>query len=155
MARLTHTDSAGRARMVDVGDKAVTRRRARATGRIRLSAEARELVRRNQVKKGDVLAVAQVAGIQAAKRTAQLIPLCHPLVLDVIEVKLELEAGGILAVSEVRCTARTGAEMEALVAVSAALLSVYDMCKSVDKNMRIEGIRLLEKEKRPLRGGGR
>lgn len=154
MARLTHTDARGRARMVDVGRKAVSRRRAWAEGRIRLAPLTLALVRQNQVQKGDVLAAAQLAGIQAAKRTAELIPLCHPLTLDVVAVNLRLEKDGIRAQAEVRCTARTGAEMEALVAVVAALLTVYDMCKAVDKNMCLESIRLLGKEKRPLRGEG-
>ena len=154
MARLTHTDARGRARMVDVGGKAVSRRRARAEGRIRLAPQTLALVRKNQMQKGDVLTAAQLAGIQAAKRAAELIPLCHPLTLDVVEVGLRTEKGGIRAVAEVRCTGRTGAEMEALTAVAAALLTVWDMCKAVDKQMSIEGLRLLEKEKRPLGGEG-
>ena len=110
-----------------------------------LAAETLEQIRRNEMKKGDVLGVAQIAGIQAAKRTAELIPLCHPLVPDRIDVQLALVAGGVTATSEVRCVGRTGAEMEALTAVSVALLTVYDMCKAVDRGMSITDVRLLEK----------
>jgi cyclic pyranopterin phosphate synthase len=105
------------------------------------------LVRQNQIKKGDVLTVAQIAGIQAAKNTALLIPLCHPLAIDKIDVKMEITAQGVTAQSEVRCIGRTGVEMEALTAVSVALLTVYDMCKAVDKNMRMGEIELIEKVK--------
>ena len=147
MNELSHVDPTGRARMVDVGHKTPLRRRARASGTIFLAAETRELIRRNQLKKGDVLGVAQIAGIQAAKRTAELIPLCHPLALDKIDVWVELTDDGARATSEVECVGRTGVEMEALTAVSVALLGVYDMCKAVDKDMRIGEIRLLEKTK--------
>jgi cyclic pyranopterin phosphate synthase len=133
--------------MVDVGGKPPVRRVARAAGEISLSREARALVARNRVKKGDVLAVAQVAGIQAAKRTAELIPLCHPIPLDHVQVRLSLTPRGVAAEAEVRCVGRTGVEMEALTAVSVALLSVYDMCKAVDRSMRLGRIRLLSKEK--------
>ena len=118
---LSHTDSGGRARMVDVGDKVVQRRTARASGRIALARSTVGLIRENQIKKGDVLTVAQIAGIQAAKRTADLIPLCHPLVLDSINVQMEIREDGVTATSEVRCDGRTGVEMEALTAVSVAL----------------------------------
>jgi len=144
---LSHTDSQGRAKMVDVGGKIVQRRTARASGRIALARSTVDLIRENQIKKGDVLTVAQIAGIQAAKRTSDLIPLCHPLVLDSIDVRLEICEDGVTATSEVRCDGRTGVEMEALTAVSVALLTVYDMCKAVDKNMRIGDIRLIEKVK--------
>jgi cyclic pyranopterin phosphate synthase len=147
MTRLTHVDEKGRARMVDVGGKTPQLRIAKASGRIGMSTATAEQIQKNQMKKGDVLAVAQLAGIQAAKQTAQLIPLCHPLVLDKIEVNLKLENDGVVAESEVRCHGRTGVEMEALTAVCTALLAVYDMCKAVDKNMELGGIRLLSKEK--------
>jgi cyclic pyranopterin phosphate synthase len=147
MSDLSHLDAQGRARMVDVGDKPLQYRRARAAGTIELAAATQDLIRKNQVKKGDVLVVAQIAGIQAAKRTAELIPLCHPLVLDRIDVTLALTDEGVSAVSEVACVGRTGVEMEALTAVSVALLTVYDMCKAADKQMRIGNIILLEKVK--------
>ena len=147
MDELTHVDDAGRARMVDVGEKTPQRRTARAEGSISLAADTLRLIRENRVKKGDVLAVAQVAGIQAAKRTAELIPLCHTLALEKVDVQLSLGDEGVTAVSEVRCTGKTGVEMEALTAVSVALLAVYDMCKAVDAGMRIGEIRLIEKVK--------
>ena len=147
MDELTHVDEDGRARMVDVGHKPLQRRMARAAGTILLAPETRELIRRNRMKKGDVLGVAQVAGIQAAKRTAELIPLCHPLPLDKIDVRLAIGPDGATATSEVRCVGRTGVEMEALTAVAVALLTVYDMCKAVDSQMRIGPIALLEKVK--------
>jgi cyclic pyranopterin monophosphate synthase len=150
LATLSHTDALGKACMVDVGDKRPMRRLARASGKIRLAPETCALIRDNQVKKGDVLAVAQIAGIQAAKRTAELIPLCHTLVLDLVDVRCALVEDGVEAVSEVHCTGRTGVEMEALVAVSAALLCVYDMCKAVDRSMVIGDVRLLEKVKRDV-----
>ncbi len=147
MQEFTHTDEQGRANMVDVGSKKPQRRRAVAEGIIFLSARTLMMVRDNQIKKGAVLTVAQIAGIQAAKQTACLIPLCHPLILDKVEVTLCLADKGIAAKSEVRCVGRTGVEMEALTAVSVALLTVYDMCKAVDKNMQIGEIKLLEKVK--------
>ena len=147
MHKFTHIDELGRANMVDVGSKKPQRRRAVAKGIIFLSAETLTMVRDNQIKKGDVLTVAQIAGIQAAKQTPCLIPLCHPLTIDKVDVKLSITGQGITAQSEVRCIGRTGVEMEALTAVSAALLTVYDMCKAVDKNMRIGEIKLLEKVK--------
>jgi len=147
MEGLSHVDDAGRARMVDVGNKPVQRRTARASGVIRMAAQTVKLIADNHIRKGDVLAVAQVAGIQAAKETAALIPLCHPLPLDSVDVRLRLLDEGVEATSEVRCTARTGAEMEALTAVSVALLTVYDMCKAADDGMRIGEIQLTEKTK--------
>jgi len=147
MNELSHTDETGRAKMVDVGPKTPQRRRARARGTIVLRGDTLRLIRDNQVKKGDVLTVAQIAGIQAAKRTGTLIPLCHPLTLDVVDVQLTLLDDGVLAESDVRCVGRTGVEMEALTAVSVALLTVYDMCKAVDKEMRIGDIILVEKVK--------
>jgi cyclic pyranopterin phosphate synthase len=150
MAKLTHVDTEGRACMVDVGGKRPQRRIARASGKIWLSQAAVELARENRMKKGDVLGVAQIAGIQAAKRCADLVPLCHPLLLDKIDVQLTLEEHGVLVTSEVRCTGRTGVEMEALTAVSVSLLAIYDMCKAVDKGMRIGDIVLCEKEKQDV-----
>jgi cyclic pyranopterin phosphate synthase len=133
--------------MVDVGAKIPTARRARAEGRITMSAAALKAIRSNAIKKGDVLGVARLAGIQAAKRTADLIPLCHPLALTDVQVELTLDARlpGVRVEATVSTVAPTGVEMEALTAVSVALLAVYDMAKSVDKGMRIHGIRLLEK----------
>lgn len=147
MKKLSHIDAAGKARMVDVGAKPVERRTARAAGRIRLSAVARRQLKAHAMKKGDVLTVAQVAGIQAAKQTSSLIPLCHPLRLDHVAVRLSLTPKGVSAESEVSCAGRTGVEMEALTAVSVALLTVYDMCKAVDKAMVMEDVRLIEKVK--------
>lgn len=144
---LSHVDEQGRAKMVDVGAKTPQFRRARAAGTIELAPSTCELIRHNQMKKGDVLTVAQIAGIQAAKRTGELIPLCHPLVLDAIDVTLELTASGVSVTSQVSCCGRTGVEMEALTAVSVTLLTVYDMCKAVDKQMKIGNIVLLEKVK--------
>ena len=147
MEKLSHTDDRGRASMVDVGNKIIQRRRAVATGTIFLSENSLNLIRENQIKKGDVLTVAQIAGIQAAKQTASLIPLCHPLTLDKIDVQMQITSEGVTAQSEIRCIGRTGVEMEALTAVSVSLLTVYDMCKVIDKNMLISEIRLLEKVK--------
>lgn len=144
---LSHIDAESRARMVDVGAKRPQHRRARATGAIEMTAATVALVRDDRIAKGNVLTVAQIAGIQAAKRTGELIPLCHPLVLDHVAVTLELGETGVTATSEVSCVGRTGVEMEALMAVSVALLTVYDMCKAVDKQMRIGPIVLLEKVK--------
>lgn len=142
---LTHVDEAGNARMVDVDGKAVTARTAVARGFITLGSEAHEAVRTRTAKKGDVLTIAQLAGIQGAKRTADLIPLCHPLPLTGVDVELTLEEGGVRCTATARTTWRTGVEMEALSAVSAALLTVYDMLKAVDKGMTIGPIELVEK----------
>jgi cyclic pyranopterin phosphate synthase len=133
--------------MVDVGGKPVTAREATAEGRVRMSAEAFELVRSNAIAKGDVLAVARVAGIAGAKRAAELIPLCHPLPLDVVTVEAvtDPDLPGVRVTATVRATARTGVEMEALAAVAAACLTVYDMVKAADRAMQIGGIRLLTK----------
>lgn len=148
MTGSTHLDAAGRARMVDVSDKPVTRRTARASGSIRMSGAALSALRSGDLPKGDAFAVARVAGIQATKRTPELVPLCHPLPLDHVAVDLEADPDlpGVRARSEVVVTARTGAEMEALVAVAAALLSIYDMAKSLDREMSLEAIRLESKE---------
>lgn len=146
MPELTHVDAAGEAHMVDVGGKAVTARVAVAEGRIRLGAEARAAVAERRAAKGDVLAVAQLAGIMGAKRTADLIPLCHPLPLTGVDVELALEAEHVVCRATAKVVGRTGVEMEALTAVSAALLTVYDMLKAVDRGMVIEAIRLVHKD---------
>lgn len=145
MPELTHLSPAGDARMVEVGEKAVTRREAVAEGFVVMSAEALAAVVERRAKKGDVLLIAQIAGISAAKRTGDLIPLCHPLGLDGVDVGLSVVTGGVRIEASARCTGKTGVEMEALTAVSVAALTVYDMLKAVDKAMRIEGIRLLKK----------
>jgi cyclic pyranopterin phosphate synthase len=145
MARLTHLDEAGAARMVDVGGKAETARSATATGLIRMSPAALEAVREGSGPKGDVLAAARIAGIMAAKKTAELIPLCHPLALDAVTVEFAFEDGAVRATARASLTGRTGVEMEALTAAAVALLTVYDMAKALDKGMVIDGVRLLEK----------
>ena len=147
MKHLTHTDKTGRAVMVDVGDKDIQIRIARAAGHIVLAEDTINLIRENLLKKGDVLTVAQLAGITAAKQTSGLIPLCHNIVLDNVKVEATIDTSGVRVVSEVRCTGKTGVEMEALTAVSVALLTVYDMCKAVDKKMIIDNIALTEKIK--------
>ena len=148
MTRLTHTDNKGKAIMVDVGDKEMQLRIARARGIILMDPETIRLVQENMMKKGDVLSVAQIAGINAAKQTSALIPLCHNIVLDKVSVDLTITDTGVKAESEIRCTGKTGVEMEALTAVSIALLTVYDMCKAADKNMVIGKIELIEKIKK-------
>ena len=147
MTKLTHTDSDGNARMVDVGDKKIKLRIAKASGNIQLSQDTLNLIAQNLIKKGDVLTVAEIAGIQAAKRTSELIPLCHNISLNKVLVKAELTDSCVTIHSEVRCTGTTGVEMEALTAVSVGLLTVYDMCKAVDKTMVIGLITLDEKTK--------
>jgi cyclic pyranopterin phosphate synthase len=144
---LTHVNERGEVRMVDVGDKDATRRSATAEGWIRMEPATLDAVRKNTVAKGDVLTVAKIAAISAAKRTPDWIPLCHPLIIDVIDVSLTLDDDlpGVKVVARTGLTGRTGAEMEALVAASAALLTVYDMCKAVDRAMEIGPIRLVEK----------
>ena len=144
---LTHFDDMGRARMVDVGEKDVTRRTARAEGRVLVSRRTFDLIRTGGVKKGDVLTVAQVAGIMAAKRTPDLIPMCHPIPIGGIDMRLSLDEGkcSVEISAEVKCDGRTGVEMEALTAVTAAALTVYDMCKAVQRDMRITDVRLVEK----------
>jgi cyclic pyranopterin phosphate synthase len=147
MKRLTHLAPDGRAQMVDVSAKPMTVRTAVAAGRISLLPETIQLIRSNEVAKGDVVATARIAGIQAAKRTAELIPLCHIIALSEVKIEVELTSD----TAEVSCTARTvaqtGVEMEALTGVSEALLTIYDMCKAVDKQMRIFDVRLLQKQK--------
>ena len=146
--KLTHFDAGGQAWMVDVGGKDETARRAVAAGAIRMRPETFALVRDGTAKKGDVLGIARVAAIQAAKRTWELIPLCHPIALTALEVHFELDepASRVTCRATAECRGRTGVEMEALTAVSAGLLTIYDMCKAVDRGMVIGDIRLLEKE---------
>ena len=147
MKRLTHVAGDGRVQMVDVSAKPLSARTAIATGKIRLQPETVDLISENRIAKGDVFATARIAGIQAAKQTPQLIPLCHPLPLSDVKIDIVTSNDG----AEVKCTARTvaqtGVEMEALTGVSIALLTIYDMCKAVDKEMRISDIRLVEKTK--------
>jgi len=150
MKRLTHISGDGRAQMVDVSAKPVSKRRAVATGKICLQRETLDLIRKDQIAKGSVFATARIAGIQAAKQTANLIPLCHTLPLG--EIRVDIITANEAA--EVKCTAQTvaqtGVEMEALVGVTVALLTIYDMCKAVDKEMQIYDVRLIEKTKRPV-----
>lgn len=146
MSELTHFDAEGASRMVDVAAKPVTQRVATASGRVRMKAETLALVRDRQSAKGDVLEVARLAGIMAAKQTSALIPLCHQVPLDAVELKFDFpDAQQVVIVATAAATARTGVEMEALVAVSMAALTVYDMCKAVDRAMTIEHIQLEEK----------
>ena len=150
MKRLTHIGTDGRAQMVDVSAKPMSKRRAVAAGKIRLQRETLDLIASNQIAKGNVLATARIAGIQGAKQTAQLIPLCHPLSLGDVKIDVVTSNNG----AEVRCTAQTiaqtGVEMEALVGVTVALLTIYDMCKAVDKEMQISDVRLLSKTKQTV-----
>lgn len=144
---LTHFDAAGQAHMVDVGSKAVTQRRAIAEGRILMQAATLELVRAGNAKKGDVLGIARIAAIQGAKRTADLIPLCHPIALTRVAVELSIDEAGcaVRCSATVECEGRTGVEMEALTAVQVGLLTVYDMLKATDRGMTITDVKLLEK----------
>ena len=146
----SHLDAAGRVRMVPITEKPVVRRVAIAEGKLVCASETVRAIRSRALAKGDVLAVARIAAIQAAKRTDELIPLCHGLPLEYVRVDFTLEAKGILIRAEAGVTARTGVEMEALTAVSVAALTLYDMCKAVDKRMRIDRIRLVKKTKTPL-----
>ena len=143
--KLTHFDAVGRARMVDVGGKQASDRTARAQGFVALAKETLAAITANQAAKGDVLAVAELAGIMAAKKTADLIPLCHPLSLSRVKLVLTQQQDGILVVADVACSGQTGVEMEALTAVSVACLTVYDMIKAIDKAARIGPIELIEK----------
>ncbi len=145
MSKLTHLDAAGAAHMVDVGTKATTAREAIAEGRISMSAEALSAIREGTAKKGDVVAVARVAGIMAAKKTSDLIPLCHPIALTSVTVDFDFEDNGIRVRATARTAGQTGVEMEALTAASVALLTLYDMAKALDKAMVLSGIRLLAK----------
>lgn len=149
-ARFSHLRDDGSVAMVDVSGKPVSVRDASAAGKIRLAGETMRLIEANRIAKGNVLATAQIAGIQAAKRTAELIPLCHPLHVSRIEVEFVSERDGIAITSSVRTTGQTGAEMEALTAVAVAALTIYDMCKAVDKKMVITQVRLLSKTKREV-----
>ena len=147
MKKLSHTDSEGRARMVDVGSKPESNRTARAEGVIILSPATVDLIKKNEIKKGDVLTLSEIAGLQAAKKTAELIPLCHNIIINNITVTAKLEDSGVRVECIVKSQGKTGVEMEALTGVSIALLAVYDMCKAVDKEMVIKNIRLIEKTK--------
>ena len=143
--KLTHIDEAGRPHMVDVSDKPLTHRVARAEAWVRMSPEALNAISEGRVHKGDVLRIAEIAGIQGSKRTSDLIPLCHPLPIDAVDVEVTVVDGAIHIAAQVVAHWRTGVEMEALSAVSAAALTVYDMTKAIDKSMIIDGVRLLEK----------
>src|SRR5215216_5464485 len=143
--KLTHTDEEGRARMVDVGDKPVTSRTAIATGFVQMSAATIEVIRSHGTPKGDPLEIARIAGVMAAKRTSELIPLCHPLPLSFADVEVEVRDDGVAVTATARTDGRTGVEMEALAAVSVAALTLYDMCKAVDKGMVITDIKLESK----------
>lgn len=147
MSELSHVNADGKANMVDVSAKPNQKRIAKATGFIRLAPETVQLVRENGMKKGDVLTIAEIAGIMAGKKTSELIPLCHPLEISKVEVRAHLEDEGVRVNSELSCVGKTGIEMEALTAVSVALLTVYDMCKAVDKKMQIIDVHLIEKTK--------
>lgn len=152
MPELTHTDTNGKASMVDVGNKPESLREARAEGFIQLNSNTLKLINDNQMKKGDVLAVARISGIQATKQTSNLIPLCHTLLLQKVSVDFEILKNGIKTLSYVKCTGQTGVEMEALTAVNIALLTIYDMCKAVDKEMVMREIRLVSKTKKQIDG---
>lgn len=145
MSKLTHIDDAGNARMVDIGAKSETARRAVAGGRIRMSPEALEAIRAGNAPKGDVLGTARIAGIMAAKKTGDLIPMCHPLALDAVNVDFTFEDDAIAVSATASLTAKTGVEMEAMTAASIALLTIYDMAKALDKGMVISDVRLLAK----------
>jgi cyclic pyranopterin phosphate synthase len=148
MGDLSHVDESGDVRMVDVGGKPLSRRRAVAAAAVRMAPETAERLR--ELPKGDALVTAQLAGVMAAKRTAELIPLCHPLPLSHVDVSLEVGDAGVEITASAETTAQTGVEMEALVAASVAALTVYDMAKAIDKAMVVEGVRLLEKTKEPV-----
>ena len=151
MEGLSHINKEGKARMVDVGDKPVQQRSATASGFISLQSETIRLISENLIKKGDVLSIAEIAGVQAAKKTSDLIPLCHPLLITKVTVETmlmdEKDKKGVGVTATVKCQGQTGVEMEALTAVSVALLTIYDMCKAVDKTMHISNIHLIEKKK--------
>ena len=148
MSEFSHVDETGRLRMVDVGGKEVSRRRATARARVRMAPATAARLR--ALPKGDALAAAELAGIMAAKRTSELIPLCHPLPLTAIDVRAEVAGNGVEIAASVETTAQTGVEMEALVAASVAALTVYDMAKAIDKEMTVEEVRLVEKTKEPV-----
>ena len=148
MKRLSHVSSDGRVRMVDVSEKPHSFRTAIAAGKIKIKRATANAISRNRIGKGNIFATAQIAGIQAAKRAAELIPLCHPLPLSNVEIDFEMKNGVVSANCTARTTAQTGVEMEALAGVAIALLTIYDMCKAIDKEMEISGVRLVKKEKR-------
>ncbi len=150
MSKLSHVDSDGKAKMVDVGNKTVQQRYAKASGKILLAKQTIEEIKNNNVKKGDVLTVAEIAGIQAAKKNSELIPLCHPLQITKVLVVTTITDYGVDVVCEVKCNGQTGVEMEALTGVSITLLTIYDMCKAIDKSMKITGIELIEKTKKNI-----
>ena len=150
MEKLSHVSASGKAQMVDVSGKPGMLRIACATGHITLSKTTTELIRENKVRKGDVLTVAEIAGIQGGKKTSELIPLCHPLQITKVDVTATLDENGVTVTSEARCVGQTGIEMEALTAVATGLLTIYDMCKAVDKAMVIDEIRLVKKTKRAV-----
>jgi len=150
--KLSHVDGSGKAQMVDISGKPPMHREAVAAGKIILSAATLELLKKNLLQKGDVLAVARVAAIQGGKKTSELIPLCHPLSIHQLDVQFQIMADGIEITAKAVSEGRTGIEMEALTAVSIAALTIYDMCKAVDKNMIIGAIALLEKSKREIQG---
>ncbi|KJF41992.1 cyclic pyranopterin monophosphate synthase MoaC [Draconibacterium sediminis] len=147
MSQLSHINNEGKANMVDVGHKPQQVRTAKASGFIALQPETIRLINESLIKKGDVITIAEIAGIQAAKETSRLIPLCHPLQLTKVEVKAEVQKNGVLVKSLTKCIGQTGVEMEALTSVNVTLLTIYDMCKAVDKNMIIGDIKLDFKEK--------
>lgn len=148
--KLTHIDDEGKARMVDVGEKRIQKRKAIAEGSIKLQMSTVKLIKANKMKKGDVLTVAEIAGIQAAKKTSELIPLCHNLLLTKVKVTAMLNDYGVYVTAEAQCNGQTGVEMEALTGVSVALLTVYDMCKAVDPHMEIGEIKLVKKTKKDV-----
>jgi cyclic pyranopterin monophosphate synthase len=147
MKELSHVTPSGKAQMVDVSMKSDMLRTAAATGHITLSSNTVELIQENKIKKGDVLTIAEIAGIQGGKKTSELIPLCHPLQITKIEVTATLDETGVTITSETRCVGQTGIEMEAITAVATGLLTIYDMCKAVDKEMVIDQIKLISKTK--------
>ncbi len=148
--KFSHLDEQDRPRMVDVSGKALSHRVASATGFIRMKTETLELIQSRQIRKGNVLITAELAGVQAAKQTATLIPLCHTLQLSQVNVDATIETGGVKVDATVKCIGQTGVEMEALTSVSVALLTIYDMCKAVDKSMQLGNIQLLAKSKTPV-----
>ena len=150
MKKLTHVSVDGKANMVDVSGKPVQLRTANAGGHIKLSRETIMLIKENKIKKGDVLTIAEIAGIQAGKKASELIPLCHPLQITKIDVKAKIDTTGVVIESLARCVGQTGIEMEALTAVSVALLTIYDMCKAVDKSMVIDNLKLIRKIKEDI-----
>jgi cyclic pyranopterin phosphate synthase len=148
--KLSHVTQDGKAEMVDVSTKTVVKREAVASGKIYLQQETVDLIKKNQIRKGDVISFARIAAVQGAKRTSELIPLCHNITLDHIQVMLDIKNDGVEIKSRVVCIGRTGAEMEALTAISIAALTIYDMCKAVDKTMKISDISLKEKSKNEI-----